>query len=143
MVESGLSKMTDEQRQHFEYEFMQHKKDSTVMLVLAIFFPIQLFFLKKAGLGVLYWLTFWGLGLWWLIEIFMTPKRTRLYNYKLAIDLYEHVKRMGPPIVEDAPHPEPIQDSYRGGNARLNNDDWGDFRKSDTRSDDYQQYREY
>ena len=80
MVKEPLSKMPAEKQSVFAEEFKKKGKSKGVMIALAIFFPIQLFFLDKKGLGIVYWLTGGGLGIWWLIEIFLTSKRVNEYN---------------------------------------------------------------
>ena len=57
------------------------------MVVLAIFFPIQLFLLGKVLLGVLFWITLWGLLVWWVVEWFLTPRRVREFNGQVAMDV--------------------------------------------------------
>ena len=64
------------------------------MLVLAIFFPIQLLLLGKIGLGIVFWLSCGGLGIWWLIEIFLTPKRVREFNEDVATKVLTEMKIM-------------------------------------------------
>ncbi len=54
----------------------------TVVLIIAIFFGIDRFFLDEIGLGILKVLTCYGCGIWWLIDIFTAKKRTVDYNYK-------------------------------------------------------------
>lgn len=63
-------------------------------MVLAIFFPIQLFLLGKTGLGVAFILTGGGMFVWWIIEIFMTPKRVRDYNENVAATIMRDLKIM-------------------------------------------------
>jgi hypothetical protein len=64
------------------------------MLVLAILFPIQLFFLNKTGLGIAYWLTAGGCGIWWVIEIVLATKRTREFNDDIAKAIIRDMKIM-------------------------------------------------
>lgn len=54
----------------------------TVMLIIAIVLGWERFFLDDIALGVLKVVTFYGLGIWWLIDIFSAKKRTYKYNYK-------------------------------------------------------------
>ena len=64
------------------------------MVVLSVIFPIQLFLLGKTGLGVAFILTWGGLGVWWITEMFMTPKRVNDYNDMLATNIARDLKIM-------------------------------------------------
>jgi hypothetical protein len=64
------------------------------MLALSILFPIQLFLLGKTGLGIGYWLTGGGCGVWYLIEIFMAFGRTRAFNEDVAKSIVRDLKIM-------------------------------------------------
>lgn len=63
------------------------KRSMALMMALAILFPIQLFLLGKVLLGLLFLLTGGGLGVWYVIEWFLTPGRVREYNIKVANDI--------------------------------------------------------
>lgn len=91
-AKSSLIKLPEEQQNFFIEEYSKKKKDPTLMLVLAILFPIQLFLLGKTGLGVAYWLTGGGCGVWWIIELFLTNKRTKEYNEELATQILRNIK---------------------------------------------------
>ena len=47
------------------------------MELLAVLFPIQLFLLEEVELGTLFVVTGGGLGVWWVVEWFLTPRRVR------------------------------------------------------------------
>ena len=93
-VKSALSKMSTEDQSMFQEQFGRKCKGSGLMLILAIFFPIQLFMLGKTGLGIAYWLTGGGMGIWWVIEIFITGKRVREYNEDVATKTLTDMKIM-------------------------------------------------
>ena len=57
-------------------------QNPTGMLLIAIVLGWERFFLDDIGLGVLKVLTLYGLGLWWLIDLFSVQRRTYEYNYK-------------------------------------------------------------
>lgn len=63
--------------------YLTQIKDPTVMLVLSIFlgqFGIDRMLLGDVGLGILKLLTCGGLGIWWIIDIFLVMNLTRLKN---------------------------------------------------------------
>lgn len=93
-LQASFSKLTEEQQNFFLQEYNKRKKDTTVMILLAIFFPIQLFFLGKTGLGIAYLLTGGGCGIWYIVEIFMTSSRTKDYNDELAGKIMQEVKAL-------------------------------------------------
>ena len=94
MVKESLSRLPPERQGMFVEEYRRKAKSPALMLVLAIFFPIQLFLLGKTGLGVAYWITFGGGGVWWLIEIFLAMKRTNDFNEDLAKIIVRDIKIM-------------------------------------------------
>jgi hypothetical protein len=94
MVKTSLSKLSLEQQSIFVDAYKRKRKDKTLMIILSIFFPIQLFLLGKTGLGVAFLLTAGGLWIWWLIEIFMTAKRVNEFNEDLATTVMRDLKIM-------------------------------------------------
>lgn len=84
---AGFQELTEEQKVLFVTGFSRRKRHMALMVGLAILFPIQLFFLGKVGLGVLFLLTGGGLGVWYVIEWFLTPGRVRDYNTKAANEI--------------------------------------------------------
>lgn len=50
------------------------------MLALALIFPIHRYLIGRAGSGVAFLLTFGGLGIWWLVDLFQVMGMTRDYN---------------------------------------------------------------
>ena len=56
--------------------------DPTLILIIAIFLGWERFFLDDILLGVLKVLTCYGLGIWWLVDLFTASDRARQYNYK-------------------------------------------------------------
>lgn len=55
-----------------------------LMMAFSILFPIQLFFLGRVLLGILFLITGFGFGIWYVVEWFMTPGRVREYNTRVA-----------------------------------------------------------
>ena len=94
-VQSALSKMTDEQKVTFQNSYDHQKKNKVLFVILSILFPIQFFLLGKTGLGVVFWLTGFGLLAWWLVEIFLTPKRVDEFNTQLALSIATQIKSLG------------------------------------------------
>lgn len=93
-VKTALSKMADEQQLLFEDEYKRKAKNSGLLTLLAILFPIQFFLLGKTGLGIAFIITFGGAGIWWIIEWFLTPKRVKSFNDDVATRLLTEMKIM-------------------------------------------------
>ncbi|MCL2560961.1 MAG: TM2 domain-containing protein [Rikenellaceae bacterium] len=62
-------------------------RDTTMILVIAIFLGWERFWLNDVGLGILKILTCQGLGIWWLVDIFTATNRTRKYNLQKFMSL--------------------------------------------------------
>jgi hypothetical protein len=86
--------MPDEQQLLFEDEYKRKAKSTGLLTVLAIFFPIQLFLLGKTGLGIAFIITLGGMGIWWIIEWFITPGRVKSFNEDVATRLLTEMKIM-------------------------------------------------
>lgn len=59
-------------------------KNPTVILIVAIllgYFGVDRFMLGDIGMGFLKLITLGGLGIWWLIDIFITYKKARELNF--------------------------------------------------------------
>jgi len=78
----------------FVEEFSRKSKSPVLMLVLAIFFPIQLILLGKIGLQIAFWFTLGGFGIWWFIEVCLAMKRTREFNEDVAKGIIRDMKIM-------------------------------------------------
>ncbi|HEX6287077.1 MAG TPA: hypothetical protein VFZ80_06300 [Acidimicrobiia bacterium] len=84
--------LTEEQKAAFVSAYEAKRRSMPLMMAFAILLPIQLFLLGKVLLGILFLLTGGGLGVWYLIEWFMTPQRVRDYNTKVAGETMTLVK---------------------------------------------------
>lgn len=94
MIKEPLSKMPTEKQALFVEEYKKQCKSNGLMIALAILFPIQLFLLGKSGLGIAYWFTFGGMGVWWVVEIFLTPKRVSDFNGDVGMQIMRDMKLM-------------------------------------------------
>jgi len=82
------------QRAVLEEEYVDKRRSGLLMLLLSILFPIHFFFEGRVGLGILYWLTLGGFGIWWFIEILTVWGRTKRYNQDSATALLRDMKIM-------------------------------------------------
>lgn len=73
----------------FQHYFNSNKRSMPLMMALAILFPIQLLFLGKVVLGIIFLITGGGFGVWYVIEWFLTPGRVRDYNAGVAESAFQ------------------------------------------------------
>jgi hypothetical protein len=92
MVKEALSKLPADKQSMFVDEYQRKAKSPVLMLLLAIFFPIQLFLLGKTGAAIAFWLTFGGLGIWWFVEVCLAMKRTNDFNRDVATAIVRDIK---------------------------------------------------
>lgn len=88
----GFEALSDAQKATFVAEYSRRKRNTFLLVVLAIVFPIQLFFLGKIGLGILFLITGGGFGVWYVVEWFLTPGRVRDYNTAVAMEVLASVE---------------------------------------------------
>ncbi len=91
-VAAAYGNMPDESRDIFWAEYSKKRRSTAVMVVLAVLFPIQFFFLRKTGLGIAYLLTGGFLGLGWIVFWFVTPLMVRDYNDEIANEIVRNVR---------------------------------------------------
>lgn len=94
-VKQSLSKLPEETQATFEEEYKRKMKSPGFMILLAVFFPIHFFLLGKVGLGIVYYLTLAGFGVWYFIEIFLAGGRAKTLNEDLAKTIMRDLKIMG------------------------------------------------
>lgn len=79
--------MTDAQKMVFLATYNGEKKDRTLALILSIFLGelgIDRFYVGDIGLGFGKLLTLGGLGVWWLIDLFLIMERVDSINREKA-----------------------------------------------------------
>jgi hypothetical protein len=91
---SRFDSLNDDQKQFFISDFSAQRRDYIIMQVLAVFFPIQMFFLNKVGLGIAFFLTAYGCGIWYIVEIFLTKGRVYQYNQEKADEILAAAEKL-------------------------------------------------
>jgi hypothetical protein len=89
----GFEGLSDKNKDLFGIQYAHKKRSMALMVALSILFPIQLFFLGRIGLAILFLLTGGGFGIWYVIEWFLTPGRVRTYNEKVASEIIESLNK--------------------------------------------------
>lgn len=73
--------LSPEQQFVLQNQYNNERKDPSTTLLLALF-GFHYFYLGEIGLGLLYWITFYGLGLWWFIDLFRAQKLADRHNLR-------------------------------------------------------------
>ncbi len=94
-IRQSLGTLSPPQQVTFEEDYKRKRRSKALYFVIALVFPIQHFLLGRVGLGILFWITWGGFGLWWLIELLFTPfRRITEYNETIARELMRDLKIM-------------------------------------------------
>jgi len=101
---AAFQNLNEEQKVAFTARYNGGKRSMALMVALAILFPIQLFFLGKVLLGILFVITAGGFGVWYVIEWFLTPGRVRDFNTKVANEVLSGLRPgADPALTTDGP----------------------------------------
>lgn len=71
-------------------------KDPVISLILSILtgsLGIDRFYVGDIGLGIIKLITCGGLGIWWLVDIFLIMGITKQYNWKLLMNSLNHYQQ--------------------------------------------------
>lgn len=105
VAQANFENLTDEQKSAFLSYYRSQERSTVLMVVLAVLFPVQLFFLGKILLGIVFWLTGGGFGIWYIVEWFLTPGRVREYNAQVAADAFRLIESgkaaAAPEVIEE------------------------------------------
>ncbi|MCS6267200.1 MAG: TM2 domain-containing protein [Vampirovibrio sp.] len=92
-MKPALMKLSAEQQASFVAGYESKSRSKVLIAVLAVVFPIQLFFLNQIGLAIAFFLTGGGFGLWYLFEIYYSIfVRLPKYNEAVAQSLLQELK---------------------------------------------------
>ena len=94
ITQQAIRKLDSDELLLFTSTYGRKKRGVGGMVALAVLFPIQLFLLGKVALGVAFVLTWGGLGVWWIVEWFLTPTRVREYNNMVAMGIVQEISLM-------------------------------------------------
>lgn len=85
-VVAGLKSANDAQKGAFLAEYNRKKKKTLTAELLNIIPIVQLGYLHKWGLQVVFWITGGGAGIWWIVLFFVLPKMVKKYNGDVAVN---------------------------------------------------------
>jgi len=72
---------------------MSQMKSTGTAYLCWFFLGCHYAYLGKWGLQILYWITFGGLGIWALIDLFLIPSKINEHNFIIAKQIDEIEKR--------------------------------------------------
>jgi TM2 domain-containing membrane protein YozV len=88
-----LSSMAPLTQEAFLSEFRKKMKSTTMASVLMLLIPcFHYFYLGKVWLNLVFWITFGGFGLWWLVDVFRLGGMVREYNKSVAISVLKEIQ---------------------------------------------------
>lgn len=97
---AAYQQLNDQQKLAFNAHYNSPKRSMALLVALSILLPIQLFFLGRVLLGILFLVTGGGFGVWYIVEWFLTPGRVRNHNPRVAS---EALAAVGQSSVEKLP----------------------------------------
>lgn len=89
MVRSELANQTQEE---FIEEYRRKAKSSGVAYILWLLLGWHYVYLRKWGIQILFWLTFGGFFIWWLVNFFRIPGLIRDHNKDVSVDVLRNLK---------------------------------------------------
>lgn len=87
LVQKKLEGLKPEYQREYINDYRSKKKSIGTAYLLLIVLGWHYAYLKKWGVQLLCWISFWGFLIWWIIDWFRIPKLVRDYNYELALAL--------------------------------------------------------
>ncbi|GLR17599.1 TM2 domain-containing protein [Portibacter lacus] len=90
-----------------KYRLKSKIRNVGIAYLLLFFAGAQYAYLNKWGTQIFFWITFGGLGIWWLIDIFRIPAMVQDFNDPI-FDEIEYIESM-----EQNRYREREQDRYR------------------------------
>ena len=93
IVRHELAHLDPEIEEIFWDEYLMRRKVSGMGYFWLFVFHVHYGYLREWGKQALFWLTFGGLGLWWLIDLFRIPSLVEAHNKNLSIDIMHEILR--------------------------------------------------
>ena len=90
------NKISDLDDSKFGVLMTMNLQKPTIMLLIAILLGWERFFLDDIALGVIKVLTCYGLGIWWLVDIFTVDGRTKNYNLRVFNEALQNAQLVIP-----------------------------------------------
>jgi hypothetical protein len=92
LVRNELSKMPIEKQQYFVEEYNRKEKSLSTAYLLWFLLGWHYAYINKWPLQVLFWVTFGGFGIWWVIDAFRMKEIINDYNKDISISVIRDMK---------------------------------------------------
>lgn len=89
---AALSKMSDEAKETFVFEFNKKHKTAGLAYLFWVLFGCHYAYLGRWGTQVLFWITGGGLLIWWLIDAFRMSGIVADFNRDLAGNIIKDMR---------------------------------------------------
>lgn len=94
MVRHEVANLTPQSQEAFIEEYRRKAKSSGVAYLLWFFLGFHYAYVGKWGMLVLFWVTFGGFFIWWLVDAFRIPGVINDYNKDVAVDTLRNLKAL-------------------------------------------------
>ena len=89
-----MSKLSDEGKITLQQQYKKKQKSKGAAFALWFFIGFHYAYLGKWGMLILFWFTWGGAGLWWLIDGFRISGLVDSMNEDIAMEVFQNVKLM-------------------------------------------------
>lgn len=90
-VKADFQELDPKKQEAFIYEFDRKRKSRSATFILSIL-GLHYAYLGRWGLFVVYLLTLGGVGVWWLIAIFLSLSDCKDKNRDIALEIMRSIK---------------------------------------------------
>jgi len=94
MVRNELVKLTPQKQEEFVEEYRRKAKSAGTAYLLWFLLRCHYGYLGKWGIQILFWLTFGGLFVWYLIDLIRIPGMIRNHNKDVSVDVLRNLKAL-------------------------------------------------
>ena len=92
MVKNELSKMTAQKQSEFIEEYKRKAKSVGFAYLCYFVFGLHYGYLRKWGLQLVFWITGFGILIWWILDLFRLAGLVKDYNKDVAMDVMRNLK---------------------------------------------------
>jgi hypothetical protein len=88
-LKNRIQALPENIKEDFIQEYRMRLRNQPLGFAFQFFLGGSLGYTNRWFLQILHWLTFGGLGLWWVFEMFYVPMRVRAFNEKMANKVFK------------------------------------------------------
>jgi len=89
-----MDKLSDEAKITLQQQYKRKQKSKGSAYALWLFLGAHYAYMGKWGMQILFWFTWGGAGLWWIIDVFRISGLIDSMNEDIAMDIFQKVKIM-------------------------------------------------